>query len=67
MTDPNSSPPTPSLFMRILRSPGIRLIVSLFEILTEEQRAQALVLIEEMPDDFQRRGQGRRSGPPSGE
>ena len=44
-----------------------RLIVSLFEILTEEQRAQALVLIDEMPDDFQRRGQGRRSGPPSGE
>ena len=45
-----------------------RLTVSLFEILTEEQRQQALALIEEMPDDeFQPRRRGHRGGPPSDE
>jgi Spy/CpxP family protein refolding chaperone len=45
-----------------------RLVVSLFEILTEEQREQALSLIEEMPDaEFQPGHRGRRGGPPSGE
>lgn len=45
-----------------------RLTVSLFELLTEEQREQALVLIEERSDDeYQPRGRGRRGGPPSGE
>ena len=45
-----------------------RLAVSLFEILTEEQREQALALIEEMPDDeFPPRRRGGRGGPPSGE
>jgi len=45
-----------------------RLTVSLFEFLTEEQREQALVLIEERSDDeFQPQGRGRRGGPPSGE
>jgi len=45
-----------------------RMVVSLFEILTEEQREQALTLIEEMPDaEFQPRHRGRRGGPPSGE
>ena len=45
-----------------------RLTVSMFEILTEEQREQALVLIEERSaEGFQPQGRGRRSGPPSGE
>ena len=45
-----------------------RLTVSLFEILTEEQRQQALALIEEMPDDeFPPKRRGRHGGPPSGE
>jgi len=45
-----------------------RLTVSLFEILTDEQREQALALIEEMPDDeFPPRRRGGRGGPPSGE
>ena len=45
-----------------------RLTVSMFEILTEEQREQALVLIEERSaEGFQPQGRGRRGGPPSGE
>jgi len=45
-----------------------RLTVSMFEILTEEQRVQALALIEERADQqFQPRGRGRRGGPPAGE
>jgi Spy/CpxP family protein refolding chaperone len=45
-----------------------RLIVSLFEILTDEQREQALVLLEERSDDeFRPHHRGRRGGPPSDE
>lgn len=45
-----------------------RLVVSLFEVLTEEQREQARALIEERSDDeFQPQRRGRRGGPPSGE
>ena len=45
-----------------------RLVVSLFEILTEEQRAEALALIEERSDDeFQPQRRGRRGGRPGGE
>jgi Spy/CpxP family protein refolding chaperone len=45
-----------------------RLLVSLFEILTEEQREQARALIEERSDDeFRPQRRGRRGAPPSGE
>lgn len=45
-----------------------RLVVSMFEVLTEDQREQALTRLEQMPDDeFQPRRRGRRGGPPSGE
>jgi Spy/CpxP family protein refolding chaperone len=45
-----------------------RLTVSIFSILTEEQREQARVLIEERSDrEFHPRRGGHRGGPPSGE